>query len=115
MKNVVSAVVGLIALVSTGVALAAGPWSNSVVIATVEIDGVAGGNGTETYLSFASTPTGKPACGTAGQAVMSGSVDNVKSMTSVATAAFLSGHSVKLYWTGACTGSYAQFNAISMQ
>ena len=115
MKKIVRAAVGLVALISTGVALAAGPWSNAVVVSQIEIDGVSTGNGTETYLSFATSPTGKPSCGTASQYVMIGSVDNVKAMTVLATSAFLSGHAVKVYWSGSCSSVYAQIQHIAMQ
>lgn len=115
MKKVVSTLVGLVALVSAGVAFAAGPWSNAVVVSQVEIDSVAAGNGTETYLSFATTPTGKPACGTSSQYVMTGSVDHVKAMTALATSALLSGHTVKVYWSGSCTSVYGQIQHIAMQ
>jgi hypothetical protein len=115
MKKAISAVVGLVALVSTGVAFAVGPWSNAVVVSQIEVDSVAAGNGTETYLSFASTPTGKPGCATASQYIMTGSADHVKAMTSIATSALLSGHTVKVYWSGSCTSSYGQILHLAMQ
>ena len=104
-KKIASLVVVATALVS-GTALAAGPWSSSVTISDIEVDGVTGG--TETYLNFTSTPSGKPACGTSSQVFLSGNADAVKAMTSVATAAYLAGRPVKVYWDGTCNGIYAK-------
>lgn len=115
MKKGIFAVVGLVSALATSAAFAVGPWSNLLTIATIEVDSIAGGNGTETYLSFTSTPSGKPACGTASQYLATGTADHVKAVTATATAAQLSGRQVKVYWTGTCTGSYANFMHISLE
>ena len=103
MKKGILAVVGLVSALATGAALAVGPWSSAVNVSQIEIDSVADGNGTQTYLSFETTPSGKPACGTSGQVLLTGSVDQVKSATALATSAQLSGRPVRLYWAGTCS------------
>lgn len=115
MKKRILAAVGLVSALVSGAAFAVGPWSNSVVISQIEVDSVPGGNGTETYLSFATTPTGKPACGTSSQYVLTGSADHQKSMTALATSAQLSGRTVKVYWAGTCTSVYAHVQHLAMQ
>ena len=99
-KKICSAV-GLSALLVTGTAMAA--WSNAVTITGIEVDPIS--TGSQTYLRFSSTPTGKPGCGTSAQVAFVGNADQIKAMTSLATAAFLSGKTVKVYWDGTCTAS----------
>jgi hypothetical protein len=113
MKKIAFAL-GLSALVFAGVAAAAGPWSNSVVVSGIEADSVSPGSGTATYLSFTTTPTGKPSCGTANQYLLTGSADHVRSATSLATTALLTGRSVKVYWDGGCDGTFAKVVAIQL-
>jgi hypothetical protein len=99
--------------VCVSAAASAGVWSNVVQIASIEVDDT--GTGTSTYLAFTTTATGKPSCGTSGQVIVSGSVDNVKAITALATSAFLAGRSVKVYFDGTCSGVYAKFPLFSLQ
>lgn len=109
-----SLVFGLTTLIASGTALAVGPWSNAVNIASIEVDPTA--TSTVTYLSFTSTPTGRPAaCNTGSQYEFTGPVDQIKSMTSLATAAFLSGKTVKIYFTGTCDGGYPLISLLAIQ
>jgi hypothetical protein len=115
MKKHSTLALGLVTLLLSGSAFAA--WSvTPVTLTQVEVDASAtASNGTATYLGFAATPSNKPACGTAPQGELTGSVDNVKGMTSVATAAFLGGKTVRVYWDGTCDGTYARIANILMQ
>jgi hypothetical protein len=111
----ISALFALFTMLAAGVAMAAGPWSSAVLISGIELDPV-GTTGTSTYLRFASTPSGMPACGTAGQVFLSGGSDHVKAMTTLSTAAFLAGRTVKMYWEGGCTaGVYANVLDLAIQ
>jgi len=106
--------VGFATVIASGTALAAAPWSNAVTISSIEVDPTA--TSSVTYLTFTSTPTGRPAaCNTATQFEFTGPVDQIKSMTSLATAAFLSGKTVKIYYTGTCDGTYPLISLISIQ
>lgn len=107
----IAGVVGLFTLLVSSVAMAG--WSSYVSVSSVEIDAVVSGNSL-TYLYFSSVPSGKPSCST-GSAVMSGSTDSVKAMTNVATAAFLAGKTLRVYWDGTCSGSYGNITAVQMQ
>ncbi|MET0790535.1 MAG: hypothetical protein ABW061_03360 [Polyangiaceae bacterium] len=111
MKKVCGAF-GLATVLATGTALAAGPWSSAVNIATIELDPTA--TGTSTYFSFASAPSGKPACGTSSQSIVVGPAEHVKAVTNLATAAFLAGKQVKVYWEGTCDTSYAKIQLITI-
>lgn len=107
--------IGLVsaALLVSATALAAG-WSNDVQLDAIQIDGTSGTT-SETYVGFATAVTGKPACGTAGWALASGTADNVKSMTAILNSAFLAGRNVQVYWDGTCSGTYARFKAVTMK
>jgi len=118
-------VVALVAFVSAGAAWANWTDLTNVTITKIEIDSQASApNGTTTYLSFnppnPGTAGNRPTCATAGrpntddQAEMTGSADNIRAMTSLATAAYLAGRPVKVYWTGGCDGNYALFNMIQV-
>ena len=93
---------------------AAASWTAPLKITSIEVDPV-GNVGTATWLAFSTTPTGKPACGKAGQVELTGPADQVKAMTALATAAFLAGKTVTLYWDGGCDGTYAKVSLLTMQ
>jgi hypothetical protein len=97
--------IGLLILATSSVALAATfGWSAAATLAQVEVDSTSATNGTSTFLGFTggTLPTNHPTCATAVQGILAGSTDNVKAMTTLATAAFLAGRSVKVYWDGTC-------------
>ena len=101
-----SAIASCLSFVLLSASALAVTWSGPVGLTLVELDPVSS-TGTSTYLSFASTPSGKPGCGTATQGIMIPSAgisaEHVKSMTSLATAAFLAGKNVRVLWGGTCT------------
>lgn len=112
--NMKKSTVGFVtaALLVSATALA-GTWSSQVRIDVVEIDGT--GTMPNTYLGFATTPTGKPACGTSGWALANGTTDSIRAMTALANSAFLAGRNVEVYWDGTCSGPYARFSAIHIR
>jgi hypothetical protein len=113
MKKIAGAL-GIVSLLVSGAAMAAG-FSQYSTIASIEIDAVSSGM-SSTYLSFASSvSSNRPACATASLALMSGSTDSVKTMTSLATAAYLGGKSVRVYWDGTCDGTYGRITAIEVK
>jgi hypothetical protein len=108
--------VGLAGLLVSSVALGAGTWStNSVTITQLEVDPTSGGNGTSTWLGFNTMPNNKPTCASGSQANVYGSADHVRSLTSVATAAFLAGRTVRVNWNGSCTGNYGQITHLLVE
>lgn len=112
MKKIVH-VAGLLAVALASAVASAAGFSEYAPIQSIEVDGVTTGN-SETYLYFTTLPSqNKPACATAG-VLMIGSTDSVKSMTSIATAAFLAGRTVRMYWDGACISTYGKITAIQM-
>ena len=116
MKKICMAIAVTIS-VAAGTVMAAGPWSNTVSIASVEIDPTA--TGTSTFLDFTSAVTGKPtACNNLSQVIFVGPADHVKAMTTLATGAFLAGRQVRIYYDGGCTVlsgvSYANVQNIRM-
>ncbi|MFZ5897081.1 MAG: hypothetical protein ACOY0T_38845 [Myxococcota bacterium] len=107
-------IVGLGVLLVNSVALAAG-WSQYTTLTSVEVDSVTTGM-SGTYLGFSSSvSSNKPACATATLGVLTGSVDSVKTMTSVVTATFLAGKSIRVYWDGTCSGIYGRIAAIEIK
>lgn len=80
---------------------AAGYAANAVPVATIEVQSSASSNATSTFVTFASAPGNNPC---AGPFVVGGSVDNIKAITNVLTAAFLAGKSVLVYWDATCPG-----------
>lgn len=125
-------IAGLVATLVAGTALAAA-YSNPVIIKIVELadqstnctgSGGCVGNGAQTILTFATTPTGaspgRPTCGDAAAASVvlyspTGQVEHIKSMTNVASSAFLAGKAVRIFYEGGCTGGVARAKAILMQ
>lgn len=107
--------VGLVsaAMFVSTTALAA--WSSSQgLIDAIEIDGT--GTNPQTYVGFATTPGGKPSCGSGtGWTLFVGSADTIKAMTTIATSAFLAGRNVEAHWDGTCTSGYARIDAIRLR
>ena len=109
MKNIKTAL-GAIAFLVSGTAMAAG-FSTPVNVTQVEVDSSGATNGTSTYLTFSAIPNNRPTCtGQGDQMVLAGSAENVKALTSLATAAWLSGKVVRVYFdpVTACDGPYAR-------
>ncbi|HET9959710.1 MAG TPA: hypothetical protein VFQ61_34695 [Polyangiaceae bacterium] len=114
MRTGIKRLVGLVVGASTfvaGTALAAGAaWSNDNFISDIEVSaGV-------TYLKFGTAPLNNP-CTTANpsenvQVLLSGTADSVRSMASVATAAFLASKPLRIYYDGNCTGKYAKITGV---
>jgi hypothetical protein len=92
-------------------------------LSNIEID--LDGTAPVTFVGFATTPGGVPACATQNfQGAVVGSADFVRNVTSVATAAFLAGKKVRVSFalgTGACfqvggTGAfYPKINGLIIQ
>jgi hypothetical protein len=110
----IAGVVGLLTLLVSSVAMAAAGWGGYATVSSIEVDAVTTGNSL-TYVYFSTVPAGKPSCTSTGQAVMTGSTDSVKAMTSVVTAAFLAGRSVRVYYDGTCDSTYGRIAAVQMQ
>jgi hypothetical protein len=94
-----AAAIGLVGMLASVPASAAGGWSQALTISSIEVDYTA--TGSETYLSFTAVPTTKPGCATStayalgnGQA---GPADAIKAQAALANAAFLAGKQVKIY------------------
>jgi hypothetical protein len=62
-----------------------------------------------------STPGGKPSCATKPQGLLTGTAEQVKVMTNLATAAFLAGRPVRVDWTGSCSSNYGLIKAILVE
>jgi hypothetical protein len=91
-------------------------WStNSVKITQIEIGPSSGANGTSTYIGFSQMPNNRPSCATGSQAVFAGTADHVRALTSVATAAFLAGRTVRVNWNDSCTRSYGHVTHILVE
>lgn len=91
---------------SASVAVAAPTWSGDVYITAIEKSAHTISGDADTYLIFASTPTGKPTCATNSQGLIFTTAAGEIAMTSIATAAFLAGKPVRVYWDDNCsTGS----------
>jgi hypothetical protein len=124
MRSPIGAFLGAICMsvvLTQGMAWASTPiWSNAVTIASIELDPNPGGSyQSSTYLTFTTPPTGRPGsaptvCNTSAFVILTGPADHIKAMTTLATAAFLAGRTVKLYWDGTCTGAYANVQNISI-
>lgn len=92
----------------------AGTWSNDVQLDQIEVDG-SSGTSTSTFVGFATSVTGKPACGTSGWGLATGTADNIKNITAIANSALLAGRNVQVYWDGTCSSSYARFSSIRIK
>jgi hypothetical protein len=117
---------GVSVLLVSAVAAAYSPqWSAPFMLTSVEVDDA--GSGSATFLGFSTLPATPPPCGTGAlQFMATGSADQVKAVTAMATSAFLAGRQVKVYFDGNCsTGSvacttagascYAKFKAFTLQ
>lgn len=109
-KNKVKAVctvAGLLSLLASGTAFAG--WSNVVSIASVTSWPDA-----QTYLEFTTTPSGKPGCATTGIHQIIGTAEHIEAASKIATAAFLAGRQVKVYFDTTCTGGDGKITHITM-
>jgi hypothetical protein len=101
------------------VASAVGFSSNPLFINKIQVNGVTGTGIPEGYIYFASDPGGKPpGCntGTASNIMfMSGNLESIKLMTSVATSAFLAGKRVTVYFDGNCAAGMPRIVAVQLQ
>jgi hypothetical protein len=111
MKKII-AKFGLVTLLASGSAAAAFS-STGVLLNQVELGN--SGSSTTVYLGFVATPSGKPSCATKPQGVLTGTAEQVKSMTNLATAAFLAGRPVRVNWTGSCSSSNGQISALLVE
>ena len=113
--KMISTAFALSAMPAAGSAMAVGLWSSAVLISGIEVDPV-GTTVTSTYLRFVSTPSGTPSCGTAPQVFLAGGSHHVESMTTLSTAAFLGGRTVKMYGDGGWTAAvYANVMDLAIQ
>jgi len=128
----IAAVAGLICLLVAGTAMAlsysvpVGVRSIEIADTTTTCNGSTGcvGNGTQTVVTLLSTPTGavpgRPSCGDATPAIVvlyspTGQIDHIKSMTNIATSAFLAGKTLKVFYEGGCSDGVARAKAIVIQ
>jgi hypothetical protein len=111
MKKMI-AKLGLVTLLASGSAAAAFS-PTGVLLNQVELGN--SGTASTTYLGFVATPGGKPSCATKAQGLLTGSAEQVKSMTNLATAAFLAGRPVRVNWTGSCSSSYGLIQALLVE
>lgn len=125
MKKIAS-LITTAAILASGSAYAGGTTSAPMTIKSVEVDGGENGttNGPYGFVNFTNA-TGKPACGGTAPGILIGSPEQIKAMTSLATAAFLAGRQVIVLWSGDCTqtyhdaagngGSYARIYDVTLQ
>jgi hypothetical protein len=122
---IVAAALSLVGLGLTGSAVAAQVWSTSAVTVTniVAVSSVAlpsgatvPTSGSATYLKFSSVPNQKPSCATTStnEVRVWGSADQVKAVTSIANASFLSGKTVRVQWDG-CDGTSTYGTIVAME
>ena len=126
----VAGVVGMLALLASSTAMALS-LTNPLSIKSIETDATSGtctgssgctGNGSITYVQFTTVPAGAnpaaPACTTSTDTVVlyspQGQAEAIKSMSSIATAAFLAGKTVRIFYDGTCSSGYARVVSIQM-
>ncbi len=110
------ALLGVAGLFISGVALAVSPpaWSTGATTVTNIEVGAVGTTGTQTYLTFSSYPNNNAGCTNTSQAFVVGHADNVKAITSIASAALLSGKQVRVYWDAGCSGVYGKMSRLEL-
>jgi hypothetical protein len=87
-----------------GVTVEAANWSPPVKIESIEISNI-NTQGKGVWLSFATAPYVSHTCSAKnGQYRLGGTDDNIKEMTSIATAALVNSRNVTVYWKGDCDG-----------
>jgi len=100
----IATVIGLIAVLASATALASGIWSPNLTVKTIDAELNSYGTGTDVFLTF--TPTAhdnRPSCTTTdGEAILSGSADHIKMMSSLLTSSLLAARPVEVHWNG-CT------------
>lgn len=96
-------------LVGAVLSISAASWaamSQPVLITSIEVDDAAGpgaGTTTSTYLSFSTAPNNQPSCQVNSQAVIDGTAEHVRAVTSLATAAMLAGKNVQVAYLSCST------------
>ena len=111
MRKFAALVTGLVIALASVPSFAA--WStNGVRIVSVEVQADTG----MTIVEFASRPSNASTCMTGNRALLEGTPDNIKQMSAVATAAFLSGKLVRanFHGPGLCASGAAFIIGISM-
>jgi hypothetical protein len=113
MKNhVLSLGLSLVLLSSS----ASAGWSSTENVRINRIEIVSSSAVSTTFLAFSSMPNNRPSCHTATEAVVEGSVEHKVLVTEVATAAYLAGKKVRVYWNGQCaSGGRGQVTRILVQ
>jgi hypothetical protein len=110
--SVTVVLIGIVVLISSGVAIAAGGWSGSVKITSIEVSQVSAAG---IWLSFTTPPFPSTACpGNNGQYKLGRTAapgvitnpDIINQMALNATAALLNSKTVKVYWSGSCLSNY---------
>ena len=110
---------GLAGFLVSGVAFAGWSTNTGVKITQVEADSgtnsTTAPNGTSTWIGFSSLPNNRPGCATGSQAVVAGTAEHIKAVTSLATAAFLAGRTVRVNWSGNCTSGYGHITHLLVE
>jgi hypothetical protein len=117
MKTMIAALSFTAAIVAYSGNAMAGSWSNSVAITAIEVNDVSGRNtGASFYLTFNTAPINTGcSVGSGGQwLIASGTYPNspntevgaqsIRDIAQQATSAKLAGRTVKVYWSGNCSG-----------
>lgn len=112
--NRIAIVSGISTLLFASIAFAA-TWSGDVLLSAVEKSAPSTTGDADTYLIFASTPTGKPGCATSAQGLIYTTDEGEIAMTAVATAALLSGRPVRVYWDASCSGNYGRIIGVQLK
>lgn len=129
----IARVAALVSLLVAGTAMA-DSYSTPTAILSIEVadqsvstcTGTGGcvGNGSQTVVTFVTTPAGAvpppPACGDPFPSSVilyspSGHAEHIKSLASLATTAFLAGKPVKVFYEGGCTSGVAHAKALVIQ
>jgi hypothetical protein len=105
---------GLFLLLLSGSASAG--WSSTASVRINKIEVVLISGATATLLGFSTMPDGRPSCAGSSYGRVHGSVEHKNAITDIATAAYLGGKAVKVYWNGQCTtGGHAEITRIMVQ
>jgi hypothetical protein len=103
-------ILAILALISAGVAEAAGGWSGDVKIATIEVSKV---NAEGVWISF-KTPPFANSCHSS-QYWLQGDPSTVDKMTMIATSALVNSRFVTVYWDGTCITGYSILRGITLK
>lgn len=104
----VCAAAGLVSLLASANAEAAvGQFTQPLLLSTVQTWSISGAS--ETYVSFTTLPLNRPGCTDSTNVnqlyQLTGSVEQVRAATALATAAFLAGRQVKVSYESTCNAS----------